>query len=58
MKKALSPSGSKPFPWLIALLGLLVLGAAAAVGWNWYQTMRTGLGCWGGNLNLGAERGA
>lgn len=26
------------FPWLIVALGLLILGAAAAVGWNWYQT--------------------
>ena len=28
---------NKPFPWLIVLLGLLILGAVAAVGWNWYQ---------------------
>lgn len=28
----------KPFPWLIVLLGLLILGAGSAWGWNWYQT--------------------
>jgi hypothetical protein len=28
---------SKPFPWLLVAIGLLVLGAAAAAGWNWYQ---------------------
>ena len=29
---------SKPFPWLILAVGLLVAGAAAAWGWSWYQT--------------------
>ena len=28
----------KPFPWLIGGIFLLVLAAAVAVGWNWYQT--------------------
>jgi hypothetical protein len=37
MNKATTPSGSKPFPWLLVAIGLLVLGAVAAVGWNWYQ---------------------
>lgn len=32
------PNRNKPFPWLLVAMGLLVLGAAAAVGWNWYQT--------------------
>lgn len=36
MKNSSNPS--KPFPWLLLALGLLVLGAAATVGWNWYQT--------------------
>lgn len=37
MTRTSSPSRSKPFPWLIVLLGLLILGVAAAVGWNRYQ---------------------
>lgn len=37
MKKTLSIPDSKPFPWLIVALGLLILGAASAVGWTWYQ---------------------
>ena len=37
MNKASVRSSSKPFPWLLVAIGLLVLGAAAAVGWNWYQ---------------------
>lgn len=31
------PRPPRPFPWLLVAIGLLVLGAAAAVGWNWYQ---------------------
>lgn len=38
MKTLKSPLSAKPFPWLILLLGLLVLSAAAAWGWSWYQT--------------------
>ncbi|WP_439588564.1 hypothetical protein [Hydrogenophaga sp.] len=28
---------AKPFPWLPLVLSLLVLGASAVWGWNWYQ---------------------
>ena len=37
MTKSSTTTRTKPVPWLIVVLGLLVLGAAAAVGWNWYQ---------------------
>lgn len=37
MTKTPSTTRTKPVPWLIVVLGLLVLGAAAAVGWSWYQ---------------------
>ncbi len=37
MNPTKKPRNPKPFPWLLVAIGLLVLGAAAAVGWNWYQ---------------------
>lgn len=37
MNATKNPRNPRPFPWLLVAIGLLVLGAAAAAGWNWYQ---------------------
>lgn len=37
MNATKKPQPTKPFPWLLVAIGLLVLSAVAAAGWNWYQ---------------------